>query len=39
MNEAFRESQNRVISMAIIHEELYKGDKIDTLDFGDYLRN
>ncbi len=36
--EAFRESQNRVTSMAIIHEELYKGDKIDTLDFGDYLR-
>ncbi|AKB24409.1 sensory transduction histidine kinase [Methanosarcina sp. MTP4] len=36
--EAFRESQNRVISMAIIHEELYKGDKIDTLDFAAYLR-
>lgn len=38
MLEAFRESQNRVTSMAIIHEELYKGNKIDTLDFGDYLR-
>lgn len=31
--EAFLESQNRVISMALIHEELYKGDKIDTLYF------
>ena len=36
--EAFMESQNRVISMALIHEELYKGDKIDTLEFGSYLR-
>jgi PAS domain S-box-containing protein len=36
--EAFRESQNRVISMALIHEELYKGDNIDTLDFAAYLR-
>ncbi|WP_410507719.1 PAS domain S-box protein [Methanosarcina hadiensis] len=36
--EAFAESQNRVISMALIHEELYKGDKIDTLDFAAYLR-
>ncbi|MCQ1534802.1 PAS domain S-box protein [Methanosarcina sp. KYL-1] len=36
--EAFRESQNRVISMALIHEELYKGGEIDTLDFAAYLR-
>jgi len=36
--EAFRESQNRVISMALIHEELYKGDKVDTLDFAAYFR-
>lgn len=38
MLEAFRESQNRVTSMAIIHEELYKGDDIETLDFADYLQ-
>ncbi|MGB9938915.1 PAS domain S-box protein [Methanosarcina sp.] len=36
--EAFMESQSRVISMSLIHEELYKGDKIDTLDFAAYLR-
>ena len=36
--EAFRESQNRVISMALIHEELYKGEETDTLDFSTYIR-
>ncbi|AKB17960.1 PAS domain S-box protein [Methanosarcina sp. WWM596] len=36
--EAFRESQNRVISMALIHEELYKGEGKDTLDFSTYIR-
>ncbi len=36
--EAFRESQNRVASMALIHEELYKGKEIDRLGFADYLR-
>jgi two-component sensor histidine kinase len=38
VREAFRESQNRVISMALIHEELYKGEGTDTLDFSAYLR-
>jgi len=36
--EAFRESQNRVISMALIHEELYKGEGNDTLNFSTYIR-
>ncbi len=36
--EAFRESQNRVISMALIHEELYKGEGTDTLEFSTYIR-
>ncbi|MDY9927249.1 PAS domain S-box protein [Methanosarcina sp.] len=36
--EAFRESQNRVISMSLIHEELYKGEGTDTLDFSAYLQ-
>ncbi|MHC1757854.1 MAG: MEDS domain-containing protein [Methanosarcina sp.] len=36
--EAFKESQNRVFSMSLIHEELYRGSKIHTLDFADYLQ-
>jgi PAS domain S-box-containing protein len=36
--EAFRESQNRVVSMALIHEELYKGEGSDTLNFSSYIR-
>ena len=34
---AFRESQDRVISMALIHEELYKGGGFDTLNFSPYI--
>ena len=34
---AFRESQDRVISMALIHEELYKGGKLEDLNFSPYL--
>lgn len=36
--EAFRESQNRVISMALIHEELYEGKSVDTINFAAYLQ-
>jgi two-component sensor histidine kinase len=35
--QAFRESQDRVISMALIHEELYRGGGFDTLDFSPYI--
>jgi len=35
--EAFRESQNRVISMALIHEELYRSEDMESIDFSDYL--
>ncbi|MFY1110204.1 MAG: PAS domain S-box protein [Methanosarcinaceae archaeon] len=37
VREAFRESQERVISMALIHEELYKGGELDTLNFSSYV--
>jgi PAS domain S-box-containing protein len=36
--KAFEESQNRVFSMSLIHEELYKGKGIDTLNFSSYIR-
>ncbi|AKB31139.1 sensory transduction histidine kinase [Methanosarcina siciliae HI350] len=36
--EAFRESQNRVTSMSLIHEELYKGGGNDTLNFSIYFK-
>jgi two-component sensor histidine kinase len=35
--EAFRESQNRVVSMALVHEELYKSQDMESIDFSDYL--
>ena len=35
--EAFRESQDRVISMALIHEELYRGGGFKTLNFTPYI--
>ena len=36
--EAFRESKDRVISMALIHEELYKGEGFETLNFSLYIQ-
>ncbi|MGB9927035.1 MAG: sensor histidine kinase [Methanosarcina sp.] len=35
--EAFKESQNRVASIALIHEELHEGGEIDKLKFSAYL--
>lgn len=36
--KAFRDSQNRVISMALIHEELYESRDVSTLNFAAYLK-
>ncbi len=36
--EAFRESQDRVISMALIHEELHKGEGFEILNFSPYIQ-
>jgi len=36
--EAFKESQDRVISMALIHEELYKSEEFETLNFSPYIQ-
>ena len=37
--DVFTESQNRVRSMAIVHEKLYKSDNISKIDFRDYIND
>jgi PAS domain S-box-containing protein len=37
--QMFRESQDRVRSMALIHEKLYRSQDMARVDFADYLRN
>lgn len=36
--DMFKESQNRVRSMALIHERLYQSKDFTSVDFGEYLR-
>lgn len=36
--EAFRECQNRVASISLIHQELYKSKNTDNLDFTAYIK-
>ncbi|HYA29196.1 MAG TPA: histidine kinase dimerization/phosphoacceptor domain -containing protein, partial [Acidobacteriota bacterium] len=36
--EAFRESQDRVQAMALVHEQLYRSETLSHLDFGEHLR-
>ena len=37
--EHFRDSQNRVKSMALIHEKLYRSDDFANINFSDYIRS
>lgn len=38
LQQAFDQSQNRVTSMALIHERLYKGDELAQVDVAGYLK-
>lgn len=35
--EIFRETQNRIRTMALIHEKLFRSDSMASVDFGDYI--
>ncbi|MEG4571363.1 PAS domain S-box protein [Microcoleus sp. N3A4] len=39
VSEMFKESQNRVRSMALVHEQLYQSKDLSNIDFAEYIQN
>lgn len=39
VTEMLKESQNRVMSMALVHEQLYQSKDLSKIDFADYIHN
>ncbi|MBK8025767.1 MAG: PAS domain S-box protein [Chloroflexi bacterium] len=39
MRAQFEDSQNRIRSMALVHEQLYRSHDMTSIDFGNYLRD
>lgn len=39
ITEIFKDSQNRIASMSLIHEKLYRSKDLDKIDFADYITN
>jgi PAS domain S-box-containing protein len=39
INRLFEDSQNRIYSMALIHEKLYRSENLAQINFGDYLED
>ncbi len=37
--ELYRESQNRILSIALIHENLYQSDDLTNINFANYVKN
>ena len=37
--EAFKDSQHRIKSMALVHEKLYQSEDMISVDFSDYIQN
>ncbi len=37
MRELFRESENRVFSIALVHEKLYRSESLSRIHYGEYL--
>ena len=39
INEIFIDSQNRIISMSLVHEKLYQSRDLRNIDFGEYIND